>query len=177
MDHSNPQLNNRGRLCHLLILQGATLAYKGSLNTLLTFFVILISQRTCLYLPLLVLVTTALFPRGIIDFRKFEGPNLILAVYKGVANCTTMLEIKKDNRFIQRSICFGVDEFSGRYELKGDTITMYFDKKTNSVSRTAYGIIKLDSIRTADNIGLIMYYQDSLTSNRLPMRIIEYNMK
>jgi hypothetical protein len=125
---------------------------------------------------LIILITTAFFPKGIIDFRKFEGPNLVLAVYKGVANCTTTLEIKKDKRFIERSICFGVEENSGRYELKGDTITMYFDKKANSVSSTAYGIIILDSIRTEDNIGQIIYYKGSWNTNRVPMKILEYNI-
>ena len=34
----------------------------------------------------------------------------------------TTFKLKKDNKFVERSVCFGVTETKGNYQLKGDTI-------------------------------------------------------
>ncbi len=124
-----------------------------------------------------VLTVTALYPLGIVDFRKFEGIDLILAQYEGAANCTTTLKIKKENRFIQRRICFGIDEYYGNYRIDGDTIKLHYDEKSSFGSKYAYGLIKLDSIKNDKNYGLILYYRDSVDNDPLPMRILEYRIK
>lgn len=123
-----------------------------------------------------VLILTVIFPFGLIDFNKFEEPNLILAQYEGSANCTTTLKIKDSDRFIQRSICFGVDEYYGKYEIIADTIKLYYDKKSSFDSKYAYGLILLDSIQTDKKIGKIIYYRDTLDDNPLPMRILQYDI-
>lgn len=123
-----------------------------------------------------VLFLTVIFPFGLIDFNKFEEPNLILAQYEGSANCTTTLKIKDSDRFIQRSICFGVDEYYGKYEIIGDTIKLYYDKKSSFDSEYAFGVIMLDSNQTDKKIGRIIYYRDTADDNPLPMRILEYKL-
>ncbi len=72
-----------------------------------------------------VLVSTAIRPFGIIDFKKFERDNLLVAQREGVANCTVTLKLKDNMTFVQRNICFGITDTKGKYHLKNDTI--YFD--------------------------------------------------
>jgi hypothetical protein len=122
------------------------------------------------------LILTIIFPFGILDSNKFEGKNLIFAQYEGVANCTESLKIKEKNRFIQSSVCFGKDDYSGNYEIRGDTIKLFYDKKSSFDSKYAYGIIVLDSIKTQTRIGKILYYRDSSDNNPLPMKIFAYKL-
>lgn len=139
-------------------------------------FSIRITIINCILLTT-ILTLTIIFPLGIVDFMKFEGPNLILAQYEGAANCTTTLKIKDKNRFIQRSTCFGIDEYYGNYRIDGDTIKLYYDKKSSFDSKFAYGLIILDSIHNDEKIGKILYYRDSTDNNPLPMKILEYEIK
>ena len=126
---------------------------------------------------LTVLVLTLIFPLGIIDFHKYEGPNLIIAQYEGSGNCTTTLKIKESNRFVQTSVCFGVDEYKGEYEIFGDTLKLSFNHKSSFGSKVAFGLIQLDTNITTGKIGQIIYYKDSFDNNPLPMEILEYNIK
>ncbi len=76
-------------------------------------------------------------PFGIIDFEKFEGEDLFIAQREGVANCTTILKLKKDGNFTERTVCFGIDKSKGKYILKGDTL------KFISSDYYKFGLIKL----------------------------------
>ena len=69
-----------------------------------------------------VLTVTLLKPNGLINFDKIQGKDLLVAEREGVANCMTTLKLKENNTFIERSVCFGVIEIKGNYEIKGDTI-------------------------------------------------------
>ncbi len=70
----------------------------------------------------IVLILTAIKPRGIIDFDQLRGGNLLIASRKGVAGCTINLKLKDNNRFILKYYCFGVTQITGNYYLKNDTI-------------------------------------------------------
>ena len=59
---------------------------------------------------------------GIINFEKLEGEDLLVAGREGAANCTTTLKLKTNNKFIEKSICFGMSEIRGNYLVKGDSI-------------------------------------------------------
>ena len=124
-----------------------------------------------------ILTITAIFPFGIIDYNKFEEPNQIIAQYEGVANCTITLKIKYSNRFTQRNICFGADEYYGKYEMVDDTIKLFYNNKSSFGSEYAYGLIILDSIQSDKRIGHILYYRDSTDENPLPMKILDYKLK
>lgn len=63
-----------------------------------------------------------LFPNGLINCYKSEGENLFVAQREGAANCNTVFKIKPQNRFTERTVCFGIEEISGLYYLKEDTI-------------------------------------------------------
>ncbi|TCL00096.1 hypothetical protein EV198_3112 [Roseivirga ehrenbergii] len=70
----------------------------------------------------IVLTLILLKPNGLIDFDKLQGEDLLVAEREGAANCMTTLKLKENNTFTERSVCFGVTEIKGNYELKGDTV-------------------------------------------------------
>ena len=61
-------------------------------------------------------------PGGIINFNKSEGEDLFIAQREGTANCATTFKLKQNNKFVERKVCFGVNEIRGNYEIKNDTI-------------------------------------------------------
>ena len=69
-----------------------------------------------------VLVLIYFRPDGIINFEKFQGNDLLIAEREGAANCYTTLKLKENRKFIEKSICFGVSEITGKYSIKGDSI-------------------------------------------------------
>lgn len=84
-----------------------------------------------------------LFPAGIIPFEKLEDKPLLVANRKGVANCMSTLKLKKNKTYLFKEICFGVDEQTGKYEVKGDTV---FFNSYNRISKYSYAVIKGDTI-------------------------------
>jgi hypothetical protein len=80
-------------------------------------------QRLLVLTILTVVITLTFFrPHGFIDFDKLQGDDLLVASREGGGNCTTTLKLKENNQFIERSVCFGVTEIKGTYEIKNDTI-------------------------------------------------------
>lgn len=69
-----------------------------------------------------VLITAFVRPTGLIDFDRLEGENIIIAEYEGVANCTTTLKLKKNNKFVLKKICFGTSDVKGTYTQVNDTV-------------------------------------------------------
>lgn len=127
------------------------------------------SQRLVIIGILVVVLTmTFLKPNGLINFDKLQGKDLLVAEREGAANCMTTLKLKENNTFIERSVCFGVMEIKGNYELKGDTI---FFKDTGFV-RHENGYYKFAVIRKSDTektkyLGdIVMYKSYSDTTGR-----------
>lgn len=125
----------------------------------------------------IIIILTIVFPRGIIDFDKLEGQNLILARYEGPGNCTSFLEIKENDRFHHLSICLGVDEHKGSYIICSDTILFNYDNKSKMGTTKAYGLITLDTNNVEGKFGYLLFYKDSIDDNPLPMTILEYRIK
>lgn len=76
-------------------------------------------------LLLIVLILTFIKPFGIIDFEKFESKNILIAEREGVAGCSMTLKLKENKKFTAKSVCFGMTETIGQYEIKKDTIFFY----------------------------------------------------
>ena len=73
-------------------------------------------QRLVILTILVTVITLTFFrPHGFIDFDKLQGADLLVASREGGGNCTTTLKLKESNRFIERSVCFGVKEIKGTY--------------------------------------------------------------
>ena len=73
-------------------------------------------------LLLIVLTLTFIKPFGIIDFEKFESKTILIAKREGVAGCSMTLKLKENKKFTAKSVCFGMTETIGHYEIKNDTI-------------------------------------------------------
>lgn len=85
------------------------------------------------------LILIIIKPNGIIDFDKLEGENRIVAQAEGVANCTSRLKLKQNDKFTFESICFGIDRSKGEYKLRNDTV--YFTATTRNSFDAKFAII------------------------------------
>jgi Cbb3-type cytochrome oxidase, cytochrome c subunit len=122
-----------------------------------------------LLLLFIVLTTSILFPQGLINFDKLEGKDLLVAYREGAASCTTTLKLKDNNKFKITSICFGIEERSGKYELRNDTL--YFKEQTHrdrNIKQYKFGILKgIDSVNHSnlekvEGVTLYVDYGDTI---------------
>jgi len=91
-----------------------------------------------------VLVQTFFKPHGLVDFDKLKGEDLFIADYEGSGNCNSALKFKANNKFIKRDICFGIDEITGTYYKKGDTLFFQNIEPTTMKEKfDKFAIIKL----------------------------------
>lgn len=108
-----------------------------------------------------VLSLTILNPNGLINFEKLEGKDLLIAQREGSANCMITFKLKENNKFLERSVCFGVTEVRGDYSLKGDTIIFSNVELGRHVSEYyQFAIIKQASDRYPDRLGDLIRYKD-----------------
>ena len=70
----------------------------------------------------IIILLTFFFPFGMIPFSNFEEKDIISAFREGVGGCGSYLKFKADKTYIEKEICFGSFESSGKYEIRGDTI-------------------------------------------------------
>ena len=107
-----------------------------------------------------------LWQDGIISFEKYEDKDLFIAEREGAANCYTTLKLKDNNRFIEKNICFGISEVTGKYSIKGDSI--FFSDVQLSRDKDEYyqfAVIKQSAFENKKIIGELkrfMNYNDTL---------------
>ena len=117
---------------------------------------------------------TSIFPLGVINYEDLQGEDLLVASLEGVANCQTVLKIKKNNKFIQTSLCFGVDKWSGTHQIVGDTVKLNYIDTVDLNKKFAYGLIKLTKNKEYIKIGRILMFQSYKDTIGLPMNIDYY---
>lgn len=115
-----------------------------------------------------VVISTFLYPKGLIDFNKLEGKDLVIAQREAGGNCQIELQLKENAKFIERVYCFGITEYRGRYEIKGDTV-FFKDKKGQPINGFyKYGIIKKEGIeKTASIPCILLFYKPEKWDNFL----------
>ena len=96
-----------------------------------------------------VLGLTAFFPGGLINYKKWEGTDWMVAQREGAANCMTTFRLKTNKKFTEEYVCFGVDRKKGTYEIRNDTI--YLSYQQEDAANYWYGIIKPDTSGTKIN--------------------------
>jgi len=69
-----------------------------------------------------VIASTLIKPKGIIDFDNLTGNDILIASNEGGGNCSTTIKLKENNKFRVRIVCFGVHEIRGTYKIENDTI-------------------------------------------------------
>ena len=102
-------------------------------------------------LLLIVLTLTFIKPFGIIDFEKFESKTILIAKREGVAGCSMTLKLKENNKFTAKSVCFGMTETIGKYDIKNDTIYFY-DVELGRNENEFYKFAVLKSSKKFNNI-------------------------
>jgi len=93
-------------------------------------------RLTNIIILFIVLFLTWLKPDGIIDFDKLSGNDVLITQREGGGNCKTILKLKDNYTFTERSICFGVSEVKGKYYLKNDTI--YFENEEAGIFKSEF---------------------------------------
>ncbi len=68
------------------------------------------------------LTSTYLFPTGLFNLGRNENDSLLIATREGATNCRTTLKLYGDGTFMERNICFEVNEITGTYQFIHDTI-------------------------------------------------------
>lgn len=124
-----------------------------------------------------VLIVTFLYPGGLVDFEKYEGKDLLVARAEGSANCMTTLKLKEGNKFVERSVCFGIREVKGHYKIKRDTI--FFDRidYPESGDYYAFAVIKQSDSTELNALGNLVRFKDYKDSVGKKLPIIKNILK
>lgn len=111
-------------------------------------------------LPILTLTFFA--PHGLINFEKFEGDDILIAKRKGAGNCITTFKLKNNYKFIEKSVCFGINEIKGNYYFKNDTI-FFKILKLNLEDKSFYkfAVIKPSNIYKDDKNFVLVRFRSS----------------
>ena len=126
---------------------------------------------------ILSLSTIAFRPSGIVDFeRLLEGKDLLIAFSEGVANCTTTIKLKENNKFTINVHCFGTSENYGTYTLNKDSLTLRYAHNTDTGSFT-FGVIKPDTIGSNKSHKSLMMYQSVNDTTPIEFTIVKNDLK
>ena len=90
----------------------------------------------------LVLGLSVWYPKGLVKADDFETKAVLEARWEGVASCSRILRLKADRCFVDRRVCFTVEEYSGRYQLAGDTIFFRYDRAPAGTAEPVYGLLR-----------------------------------
>ena len=124
----------------------------------------------CLGLTVLLLVLTAAFPSGLIDYERWESEPLFEARAVGGGNCTTILELREKGTFRDITYCFGISTYLGRYHISHDTI--YFTEvRKPMLGKDYFNYALIKHQNGTDNGTLFRYYNtDNLKGSRLKIK-------
>jgi hypothetical protein len=121
-----------------------------------------------------VLVSTALFPGGIIDYEKLKGEDWMVASIESTANCGSVFRFKTNKKVTERTVCFSVNRTEGTYTISNDTIYLAYPAKDKD--HYLYGVIKTD---TADyhipKRKVLMMYKEKFNGLSVPHTITVWN--
>ena len=124
-----------------------------------------------------VLTTSYFFPGGLLNFDVMKSESLLIAQREGAANCMTTLTLKKNNKFIETNVCFGISETTGDYKISGDTL--YFENVVPGRHESDYfefAIIKKNS-EINNDLGDIIRFKDKADTVGLALWISENRLK
>lgn len=124
-----------------------------------------------------VLGLSVICPRGLVDFSRFEADDVLTARLEGVANCTRILQLKADRRFVERRVCFTVEEYPGTYEIAGDTITFAYERDPSGKRRQAYGFLRPGPKPQSFVGGQLLLYEDQHPRHAFTFLITHNAMK
>ena len=118
------------------------------------------NKLTNLNIIILVITLSLTFakPNGLINFDQFQEKDLLIAEREGGANCNTILKLKENGIFKEKTVCFGITEISGKYEFKNDTI--FFSKIKSERIENKYfefAILKKSTNKNDNSLNIVRY--------------------
>lgn len=123
------------------------------------------------FILLVTLILTGLFPTGLVNYENLLGEDLLIASREGAANCQMVMKIKKNGTFIHTSLCFGVDRWTGRHEIKGDTIKFKYTDTAKLANKFAYGLIKFKESNEQVKSGRLLLFNEQNDTIGYPMTL------
>ncbi|RYJ42092.1 hypothetical protein [Flavobacterium beibuense] len=125
--------------------------------------------RNITVLVLLFVITLTIYkPFGLIDFEKWEGEDVMVAHYEGVANGGTTIRLKNNGFYFVKEVYFGLRKYSGQYRLSNDTVFFNHNKNDKGVV-LKYGVFSEKSF-------LATFSKNDSISISLPFRVIKNNL-
>lgn len=104
------------------------------------------------------------YPFGFIDFEKiFYGEDIYFTQYEGTASGTITLKLKKENKFIEKHVFFGIENYKGNYEIKNDTLFLIYNNKSNFNEKQSF------CIENKKFKNHLLYYRN--TKDTIPLRM------
>lgn len=100
------------------------------------------------------------YPAGILRSSDFDPEYYLIASQEGTANCSTSIILAVDNSFIERNVCFKIEEREGTYTIQNDTVYFSFKKNSTIEPKQTYGLLKLSDSKVNGNYGKLIYYRD-----------------
>ncbi|WP_088656267.1 hypothetical protein [Geofilum rhodophaeum] len=114
------------------------------------------------------------FPGGLINFEKFESESILIAQREGAANCLTTLKLKANKKFNERTVCFGITEITGTYNLKGDTIFFDYDSPSRQENESyKFAIIKNSDPNNKKHKGDLVRFKNNSDTTGIALWIIK----
>lgn len=97
-------------------------------------------------------------PFGIIDFYKFEGENILIAMEEG-STYASAIRLKEGNIFKKTTTSFGIiDHQWGNYTIVNDTIKFHYNDETLENKEDDYAILKLENDFKKGGYGELQYF-------------------
>ena len=125
-------------------------------------------------ITIVLLALIYVFPTGMIDFAKWESPDLMTARREGTANCTTTLHLKTGKKFITETRCFGLDQSGGKYRIAGDTIYFEYDQQPADGEKLAYGVLHRNP--KDQTLQQLRYFQSMTFSRSLDFLVLKNSL-
>lgn len=120
------------------------------------------------------LVLPIFFPGGLINFEKFESESILIAQREGSANCLTTLKLKANKKFNERTVCFGITEITGTYNIKGDTIFFVYDSPSRQENESyKFAIIKNSDPNNKKHKGDLVRFKNNSDTTGIALWIIK----
>jgi hypothetical protein len=166
----------KGASTFLVFLVGISLWF-ALIGIAILQLIILIFEKPKIY-QRLIFVSAILFlnlfsltkPKGLVNWEKYEGENLLVAERIGTAKCRTKIKLKDGNKFKFENHCFGIDFQFGTYILKGDTLFFALDEVNNFMDKSSFAILLRGEKDTSK------YYQLLLFENHEKTRSLNFEI-
>ena len=125
--------------------------------------------RNLVVLVLFLVITLTIYkPFGIIDFEQWEGEDIMVAYYEGVANGGTTLKLKENGSYTVKEVYFGLKKYKGGYKLSNDKVFFNYSKNDKE-PMYKYAVISGKSL-------LVTFSKNDSLKMPLPFMIIKNNL-